>query len=188
MFWTLEPEELGSIGTMEHCHLRARWTEGQRYIPSGLGVLLMDHISTRGKPAQVSLLCNSSPTHKGGEIPEARLRHLNPNLSSSFQGFTEPTGPDFPVPRAVGMLRERKASEARPSNCCLRDSYLCPRQISVTCSKGCQLVAFPALPVGLSSLWQGEVKSFFSSRYSVGEMVAALLVNSQLMRKVCQQP
>lgn len=86
------------------------------------------------------------------------------------------------------MLRERRASETRPSNCCLRDSHLCPRQISVTCSKGCQLVAFSALAVGLSSLWQGEAKSFFSSRYSVGEMVAAVLVSSQLVRKVCQQP
>lgn len=53
--------------------------------------------------------------------------------------------------------------------------------------KRTQLVAFSALAVGLSSLWQGEVKSFFSSRYSVGDMVAAVLVDSQLVRKVCQQ-
>lgn len=85
------------------------------------------------------------------------------------------------------MLRETKAGEVRPSNWCLGDSHLCPRQLSVTCSKGRQLVAFSALAVGLSSLWQGEVKSFFSSRYSVGDMVAAVLVDSQLVRKVCQQ-
>lgn len=85
MFWTLEREELGSTGTVEHCYLRARWT-GQRYIPSGLGVLLTDHISTRGKPARFHFFA-IQVKHKGGEIPEARLRHLNPNLSSSFQGL-----------------------------------------------------------------------------------------------------
>lgn len=84
------------------------------------------------------------------------------------------------------MLRERKAREARPSNCYLRDSHLCPRQSSVSCSKGSQLVAFSALPVGLSSLWRRGVKSFFNSRDSVWEMVAAVLVSIQLVRKVCQ--